>query len=71
MSEIKVNKNNSVHKAQWSKVESLPYGGQYANNHNGFNDHVDEKGNIYRVTFATWTTAKKVNLMGHIEQVNA
>lgn len=61
---IRVIKNNSVHQSDWAKVESLPYGGRYANHHGGFNDHVDEQGNIYRVEFATFLTRKKVYLAG-------
>lgn len=61
---IKINKDNSIAKSDWAKIKLLPYGGRYANNSSGFNDHIDEQGNIYRVQFATWLTGEKVYFAG-------
>ncbi len=57
---VHLNRNGSVATKDWAKVEKLPFGGPFANHHNGFNDHCDNAGNIYRVTFATWTAKKSV-----------
>lgn len=61
---IKVKQDGSVPKRDWRKVEALPYGGPYADVHNGFNDHVDEDGNVFRVRFATFTEEKKITFQG-------
>lgn len=59
MKAIKINKNHSVPKSQWKKVECLPTRlcGP------GWVDKVDEAGNRFRITFPTWTSPQKVNLL--------
>jgi len=58
--EIQVNKDGSVKKSDWPKVEKLPFGGVYGNKASGFNDHITPCGKIIRVYFPTWSSAKKV-----------
>jgi hypothetical protein len=61
MQKIRTKKDGEVYRQDWGKVEQLPFGGPYADQQAGFNDHKDtETGEIYRVRFATWTEAQSV-----------